>query len=59
MTEYKPGDQVKILTGGPHENMGRTATVSRIYNHSGDLVIYFGDQDEDEWVYAPDELERL
>jgi hypothetical protein len=52
---YKVGDQVEILVGGPHENRGRTATVSHI-QLNGDVIIYFGDQDEDEWVYSPGEL---
>jgi hypothetical protein len=55
MTEYEAGDQVEILVGGPHENLGRTATVSYLQSN-GDVVIYFGDQDEDEWVYSPNEL---
>jgi hypothetical protein len=58
MTEYNPGDRVQIIVGGPSENYGRTATVSRSYAN-GDLVIYFGDQDEDEWVYSPGELVKL
>jgi len=57
-TKFKPGDQVEILFGGPHEHLGRKATVSRIAR-DGDLVIYFGDQDEDEWIYGPEELEKL
>jgi hypothetical protein len=52
---YEAGDQVQILVGGPHENYGRFATVGRIQD-DGDVVIYFGDQDEDEWVYSPGEL---
>ena len=56
--EYKVGDRVRILVGGPHENCGRDATVGRI-QHNGDVVIYFGDQDEDEWVYSPEELAAL
>lgn len=57
-SEYKVGDQVRVLAGGPHENYLRTATVGRI-QHDGDVVIYFGDQDEDEWVYSPNELAHL
>jgi hypothetical protein len=52
---FKAGDRVKILVGGPHEFFGRYATVGRI-QHDGEVVIYFGDQDEDEWVYSPSEL---
>lgn len=51
----KPGDRVEIIAGWPHENMHRIATLS--YRQSdGDWVVYFGDQDEDEWVYSPHEL---
>lgn len=57
-TEYEVDDKVRILVGGPHENLGRTATVGRIQDN-GDVVIYFGDQDEDEWVYSPNELTKL
>ncbi len=57
MAELNIGDRVRILVGGPHENRGRIATVGRI-QHDGDVVIYFGDQDEDEWVYSRNELER-
>lgn len=53
--KYDPGDEVEILVGGPHENRGRIATVNRVQDN-GDVVIYFGDQDEDEWVYSPNEL---
>lgn len=55
-TEFKAGDRVRILVGGPHENRDRIATVSYIQGN-GDAVIYFGDQDEDEFVYSPNELE--
>lgn len=61
-TEYKVDDRVQILVGGPHENLGRTATVGRIQDNGlgGKLVVvYFGDQDEDEWVYSPNELSLL
>lgn len=58
MTKYEPGDRVRIMVGGPHENYLRTATVSRVQS-DGDVVIYFGDQDEDEWVYSPNELVRV
>jgi hypothetical protein len=58
VSDFKQGDQVRILVGGPHENRDRIATVSRSC-YGGGLVIYFGDQDEDEWVYYPDELEKL
>lgn len=56
---YKPGDQVRILVGGPHENMGRIATVNQILEHNGNVVVYLDDNDEDEWVYAPGELSLL
>lgn len=56
---YKVGDQVQILVGGPHENYGRVATVGHIQSDGEDVWIYFGDQDEDEWVYSPDELMLL
>jgi hypothetical protein len=56
--EFEKDDQVQILVGGPHENYGRLATVSRIQD-DGDVVIYFGDQDEDEWVYSPNELTKV
>jgi hypothetical protein len=55
--EFDKGDQVQILIGGPHDHIGRIATVSRI-QHDGGVVIYFGDQDEDEWVYLPHELAK-
>jgi hypothetical protein len=55
---YEPGDRVEILVGGPHEHFGLHATVSRIAR-DGDLVIYFGDQDEDEWIYGPEEVAKL
>jgi hypothetical protein len=55
---FKVGDQVKILVGGPHENCGRIATVGRI-QENGDAVIYFDDQDEDEWIYSPNELAKV
>ncbi|AER47919.1 hypothetical protein COURTHOUSE_68 [Mycobacterium phage Courthouse] len=54
----KPGDKVMILVGGPPENLGRIATASYV-QHNGDWVIYFGDQDEDEWVYSPCELKKV
>ncbi|AEL20166.1 hypothetical protein PBI_RUFUS_64 [Mycobacterium phage Rufus] len=55
--KYKTDDRVRILVGGPPENLGRIATVSYLLE-SGDLVLYFGDQDEDEWgVYSPNEVE--
>lgn len=53
--EYEPGDRVKIIVGGPCENYLRAATVNRVQDN-GDVVVYFGDQDEDEWVYSPNEL---
>lgn len=56
MADPKPGDRVKIIVGGPHENCLRTATINRI-QEDGDLVVYFGDQDEDEFVYSPYEVE--
>lgn len=55
--ELKVDDRVQILVGGPHENYGRIATVGRI-QEGGQVVVYFGDQDEDEWVYSPSELEK-
>lgn len=55
--ELKVDDRVQILVGGPHENYGRIATVGYI-QENGQVVVYFGDQDEDEWVYAPSELEK-
>jgi hypothetical protein len=58
-TEFLVGDQVKILVGEPSENFGRIATVGDIYKHNGDVVVYFGDQDEDQWVYSPNELRKL
>ena len=57
-TEFNPGDSVRIVVGGPHENYLREATVNRV-QHDGDVVLYFGDQDEDEWVYSPNELVKL
>jgi hypothetical protein len=60
--DFAPGDRVRIMVGGPHENYLRTATVGRIQDSAlgGKLVvIYFGDQDEDEWVYSPGELFKL
>jgi hypothetical protein len=56
--QFKVDDRVQILVGGPHENYLRFATVGRI-QENGDVVIYFGDQDEDEWVYSPNELDKL
>jgi hypothetical protein len=56
--EYQPGDRAKIIVGGPHENYLRTATVNRVQDN-GEVVVYLGDQDEDEWVYSPNELEKL
>lgn len=47
-----PGARVKILVGA---HRGRVATVNRVQDN-GEIVIYFGDQDEDEWVYDPDEV---
>lgn len=58
MTDYIPGDHVEILVGGPHEHIGRTATVNNV-QYNGDLVVYFGDQDEDEWVYSPGEVRKV
>jgi len=55
---YQPGDKVQILVGGPHENYLRTATVNRV-QENGDVVVYFGDRDEDEWVYSPNELKKV
>lgn len=55
MSGYEPGDRVQIMVGGPHENLWRIATVNRVQD-DGDVVVYFGDQDEDEWVYSPHEL---
>ena len=55
MKEYEPGDQVQIVVGGPHENYLRFATVNRVQRDGG-VVIYFDDQDEEEWVYSPGEL---
>lgn len=57
-TQLEVDDQVRILVGGPHENFGRIARVSRI-QEDGDVVIYLGDQDETEWVYSPGELEKI
>ncbi|ACH62464.1 hypothetical protein MOMOMIXON_6 [Mycobacterium phage MoMoMixon] len=54
----EPGDKVRILVGGPHENLGQIATVSNVYE-DGQVVVYLGDQDEDEWVYSPHELENV
>jgi len=54
----KHGDRVRILVGGPHENLGQIATVGYI-QEGGTVVVYLGDQDEDEWVYARSELEKL
>jgi hypothetical protein len=56
-SEYRVGDRVRIVVGGPHENFGRYATVGRV-QPNGDVWIYFGDQDEDEWVYSPNELKK-
>lgn len=56
--EFEVDDRVRILVGGPHENLARLATVGRI-QEDGEVIIYFGDQDEDEWVYSPGELEKL
>lgn len=58
MTDYIPGDHVEILVGGPHAHIGRTATVNNV-QYNGDLVVYFGDQDEDEWVYSPGEVRKV
>ena len=58
MKQYEPGDRVKIILDAPHENYLRTATVNSVL-HDGDVVVYFGDQDEDEWVYSPFEIEPL
>lgn len=58
MTEYAPGDRVKIIVGGPHENYLRSATVSGV-QENGEVIVYFSDQDEDEWLYAPSELFKL
>lgn len=55
---YDIDDQVQIIVGGPHENFLRIATVGRV-QENGDLVLYFGDQDEDEWVYSPNEVREL
>ena len=52
---YSPGDQVQIIVGGPHENLLEIATVNRVQD-DGDLVVYLGDQDEDEFVYSPNEV---
>ena len=52
---FKVGSEVQIVVGGPHENYLRIATVGSVYEN-GDMSIYFGDQDEDEWVYSPGEL---
>jgi hypothetical protein len=57
MSDFKIDDWVRILDVYPHENCGRIATVGRI-QENGDVVVYFGDQDEDEWVYASSELEK-
>lgn len=56
--DFDKDDQVQILVGGPHENYGRIATVS-YFQENGDVVIYFGDQDEDEFVYSPNELTKV
>lgn len=60
MKELEPGDRVKILSGGPHEHFGRTATLSYTSpTNPTDWVLYFGDNDEDEWVYSPYEFEVI
>jgi hypothetical protein len=51
----KAGDQVKILAD---EHVGQVATVNGV-QHDGQVVVYFGDQDEDEWVYDPQDLEHV
>jgi hypothetical protein len=56
--KYEPGDQVRILVGGPHDNLLKEATVNRV-QEDGDVVVYLGDRDEDEWVYSPHEIEPL
>lgn len=58
MADYEPGDQVRILVGGPHENLLQIATVNRVQDN-GDIVLYLGDQDEDEFVYSPEEVEKI
>jgi hypothetical protein len=55
---FEVGDKVKILVGDPDENLGRIATVGRVQEDDG-VVIYFGDQDEEEWVYGPNSLEKI
>lgn len=58
---YNSGDKVKIIVGGPHEHIDREATLSYPYTGGveGDWVLYFGDQDEDEFVYSENEFEKL
>lgn len=52
MKQYEPGDQVRIIGGDWRENYLKTATVSSVL-HGGDVAVYFGDQNRDEWVYSP------
>lgn len=56
--ELEKDDQVQILAGGPHDHIGRIATVS-YFQENGDVVLYFGDQDEDEFVYSPNEITKV
>ena len=58
MNEFSVGDRVRILTGGPSEHIGRVVTVGRVWE-GGDVWVYFGDQDEDERVYSPHEVEKV
>lgn len=57
MADYEPGDRVRILVGGPHENFLQIATVSHV-QQNGDIILYLGDQDEDEFVYSSAEVEK-
>lgn len=59
MSEYKSGDQVLILVGGPHENFGRIATVSCYRPHTKTVTLYFGDRDEDEYIYGVEEVRKV
>lgn len=58
MSKFKAGDVVRIKNSSVHEHIGLTATVSRTYTGScrGDYIVYFGDQDEDEFIYDESEL---
>lgn len=54
----KVDDRVRIVVTNVPEHLGRVATIGSVLSH-GWVILYFGDQDEDDYMYEETALELL